>query len=65
VVDAKLGYEGYGWSVVVWGRNLTDERYGVRGFTFGNEPDLGWAPKLYVRYGDPRQLGVTLRYDYD
>ncbi|QIZ76129.1 TonB-dependent receptor [Ferrimonas lipolytica] len=64
VLDAKVGYEASDWSVYVWGRNLTDEEYGVRGFYFGNEPDLGWADKQYIRYGDPQQLGVTFNYHF-
>ncbi|MCE9678929.1 TonB-dependent receptor [Shewanella sp. AS1] len=58
--NARLGYETELWSVYLWGRNLFDEKYGVRGFYFGNEPDLDWADKQYIRYGDPRQLGITL-----
>ncbi len=63
-VNAKIGYEAAHWALYLWGRNLTDEHYGVRGFYFGNEPDLDWAPKQYVRYGDPRQLGITFNYDF-
>ena len=43
----------------LWGRNLLDERYGVRGFYFGLEPP-DYADKLYKSYGDPRQIGVRL-----
>ncbi|MCL1057945.1 TonB-dependent receptor [Shewanella gelidimarina] len=64
IFNAKLGYEADMWSAYLWGRNLFDEKYGVRGFYFGNEPDLGWADKQYVRYGDPRQLGVTLNVKF-
>ncbi|WP_250885575.1 TonB-dependent receptor [Shewanella jiangmenensis] len=60
VLNARAGYEADSWSVYLWGRNLLDERYGVRGFYFGNEPDNGWADKQYIRFGDPRMVGVTL-----
>ncbi len=60
VVNARLGYEASVWSAYLWGRNLFDEEYGVRGFYFGNEPDNGWVDKQYIRYGDPRQIGVTV-----
>ena len=43
----------------VWARNLFDETYAVRGFFFGNEPP-DFPATLYIRQGDPRQLGVTL-----
>lgn len=59
-VNARVGYETQTWSAYLWGRNLFDEAYGVRGFYFGNEPDLDWTDKQYIRYGDPRQLGLTL-----
>ncbi|MCL1049254.1 TonB-dependent receptor [Shewanella abyssi] len=64
IFNAKIGYEADMWSAYLWGRNLFDEQYGVRGFYFGNEPDLGWADKQYVRYGDPRQLGLTLNVKF-
>ncbi|MBM7073308.1 TonB-dependent receptor [Shewanella sp. 202IG2-18] len=59
ILNARVGYEADGWGVYLWGRNLFDKKYGVRGFYFGNEPDLGWADKQYIRYGDPRSVGVT------
>lgn len=59
IFNARVGYETEIWSVYLWGRNLFDEQYGTRGFYFGNEPDQDWADKQYIRYGDPRQLGMT------
>ncbi|MCG9755493.1 TonB-dependent receptor [Shewanella insulae] len=64
IFNARVGYETETWSAYLWGRNLFDEKYGVRGFYFGNEPDNGWADKQYIRYGDPRQLGVTLNVKF-
>ncbi|MGS0825436.1 TonB-dependent receptor [Shewanella sp. 0m-8] len=64
IFNAKVGYEADIWSVYLWGRNLLDEQYGVRGFYFGNEPDLDWADKQYIRYGDPRQLGMTFNLKF-
>ncbi|MCG9746257.1 TonB-dependent receptor [Shewanella sp. Isolate8] len=64
IFNARVGYETETWSAYLWGRNLFDEQYGVRGFYFGNEPDNGWADKQYIRYGDPRQLGVTLNVKF-
>ncbi|MCG9729409.1 TonB-dependent receptor [Shewanella sp. Isolate13] len=64
IFNAKVGYEAEIWSAYLWGRNLFDEKYGVRGFYFGNEPDLDWADKQYIRYGDPRQIGVTLNIKF-
>ncbi|WP_330147110.1 TonB-dependent receptor [Shewanella oncorhynchi] len=64
IVNARVGYEASTWSAYLWGRNLFNEEYGVRGFYFGNEPDNGWAEKQYVRYGDPRQIGVTFNVKF-
>ncbi|GAA4878918.1 TonB-dependent receptor [Ferrimonas pelagia] len=64
LLNAKLGYEAQSWALYLWGRNLTDEKYGTRGFFFGNEPDQDWAAKQYVRYGDPRQVGITFNYHF-
>ncbi|NRD73590.1 TonB-dependent receptor [Shewanella sp. VB17] len=60
IFNARVGYEAEYWSAYLWGRNLFDEQYGTRGFYFGNEPDQDWADKQYIRYGDPRQLGLTV-----
>ena len=59
LINAHLAYERQAWSVQLWGRNLLDERYGVRGFYFGLEPPE-YADKRYTTYGDPRQVGVRL-----
>lgn len=58
LVNARLGFETDRWTAQLWMRNLLDERYAVRGFYFGNEPP-DFPSTLYVRYGDPRQIGVT------
>ena len=58
LTNARLGYEADRWTAQLWLRNAFDERYAVRGFFFGNEPPL-FPPTLYIRQGDPRQLGVT------
>jgi len=64
IVSAKVGYDAQSWALYFWGRNLFDKQYGVRGFYFGNEPDQDWADKQYIRYGDPRQLGVTFKLKF-
>ncbi|AVI68348.1 TonB-dependent receptor [Shewanella sp. WE21] len=64
IVNARVGYEASAWSAYLWGRNLFNEEYGVRSFYFGNEPDNGWAEKQYIRYGDPRQIGVTFNVKF-
>jgi len=48
----------------LWGRNLFDKRYAVRGFYFGNEPP-DFPNALYTRQGDPRHIGVTIEKGFD
>jgi len=64
LMNTKFGYETNQWSVYLWARNLLNKKYYVRGFFFANEPP-DWIPKLYTRQGDPRQVGITLRYSID
>jgi len=63
LVNVRFGYAGERWSATVWGRNIFDVRYAVRGFYFGNEPP-NFPDKLYLRLGDPRQWGVTFDYRF-
>lgn len=64
LVNLRIAKDWEQWSLIGWGRNIFDENYATRGFFFGNEPPA-FAPTLYTRFGDPRQVGVTLQYRYD
>ncbi|NQZ82238.1 MAG: TonB-dependent receptor [Colwellia sp.] len=64
LINAKLGYELSNWSVYIWARNLSDQKIATRGFYFGNEPDLDWVNKKYQRFGAPRQIGLTVDYQF-
>ncbi|MFH1567156.1 MAG: TonB-dependent receptor [Gemmatimonadota bacterium] len=59
LANAQAGYRGGDWTVTLWSRNLLDARYAVQGFYFGLEPP-DYPDRLYVTYGDPRQVGVTV-----
>jgi outer membrane receptor protein involved in Fe transport len=63
IVNMRLGKEWSHWSASLWARNLFDENYNTRGFFFGNEPPL-FEAKNYTKFGDPRQIGLTLKYRY-
>ena len=63
LANLRAGYEAERWSIYAWGRNLFDKRYPVRGFYFENEPPE-FPTELYLRWGDPRQLGVTARFTF-
>ena len=62
-VNLKVGKEWTQWAVHAWVRNLLDEEYHTRGFSFGLEPP--WFERTtYTRLGDPRHYGVTVSYRY-
>jgi len=49
--------------VKMWGRNILDERYAIRGFYFGLEPP-NYDDKLYVSWGDPRHFGLMIEFNF-
>jgi outer membrane receptor protein involved in Fe transport len=63
VVNLKLGKQWTNWSVYAWVRNLFNEKYYTRGFSFGLEPP-SFKRTLYTRLGDPRHYGVTVDYRF-
>lgn len=60
LLNLSIGYRTARWEWSIWGRNLSDERYAVRGFYFGNEPP-DFPNKLYIQRGDPLTFGTTLK----
>ncbi|MEM6582273.1 MAG: TonB-dependent receptor [Pseudomonadota bacterium] len=60
VVNAAVGIEREAWSLILWGRNLADKDYIVRGFgNFGNDPRNGYVTEPYYQFGEPRVYGIT------
>lgn len=62
LLNIRVRYSTERWSLSLWGRNLTDQDYAVRGFffgEFGNDPRKGYAPEPYLQFGEPRIIGVT------
>ena len=62
-VNVKFGRQWDRWAVYGWVRNLFDETYFSRGFSFGLEPPV-FERSRYTRQGDPRHYGVTVTYSY-
>ncbi len=62
-VNLRLGKSWRSWSVYLWGRNILDESYTVRGFYFGNEPP-NFPDRLYTQAGESRQVGLTLDWSF-
>ena len=53
-----LAQSEQGWTVNLWGKNLTDEEYISNSFITGN-------PRRYIaNFGDARTLGVTASYSW-
>jgi iron complex outermembrane recepter protein len=57
LLNARLGWEKERWELYLWGRNLLDKNYTVRGFYFGDEPP-DFPNKVYTQLGEPRNWGV-------
>ncbi len=66
LVNGRFGWQAEAWSASLWGRNLLDKKYAVRGFYFSDTPQdfLQQPPvnRLYTQLGDPRAWGVDLSY---
>ena len=60
----KIGYETEHWSLSLWGRNLGDKDYFVRGFYFGNDPRDYYTARRFTQLGEPRRYGLTFRYHW-
>ena len=63
LTNLSYSYFSGQWTYSIWGRNIFDEYYSTRGFYFGNEAP-NFTDTLYERHGDPRHMGVTVRYDF-
>jgi iron complex outermembrane recepter protein len=63
LVGARAGVDRGSWSAAIWGRNLLNRSYAVRGFYFGDEPP-NFPNKEYLQLGPPRTFGVeaTVRF---
>jgi iron complex outermembrane receptor protein len=62
LLDARLSARRGAWTMEIWGRNLTDERY-IRS-AFENNPALFLEMPVPIDslYGDGRRYGVTIRH---
>ena len=64
LVNLNFSYTWDEWQLTLWGRNLSDEDYLVRGFYFGNDPRDSYTAKGYTQLGEPARLGLTLNMDF-
>lgn len=61
ILGAEIGWLKDSLRIALWGKNITNEDYAVRGFYFGNEPP-DFQNELYIQRGDPTSFGLTLSY---
>ena len=64
LANLTLGYQRDNIEITLWGRNIFDTRYEVRGFRFGNDPRNGYATDTFVQLGEPAVFGITGRYSF-
>jgi outer membrane receptor protein involved in Fe transport len=63
LTNLNFYYKQSNFTYNFWVRNLFDKYYSLRGFYFGNEPP-NFEDKLYERHGDPRNLGISIQYEF-
>ena len=63
LLHLRAGYGREHWTLSLWGRNVLDKKYPVRGFYFGLEPPA-YEDTLYLAYGDRAQFGATLALSF-
>lgn len=61
--NMNLTYVQDYWRLNLWGRNLSEKDYNVRGFLFGNDPRDFYTARPFTQLGAPRQFGATLEMD--
>ena len=59
LLNARLGFQNHGFTIYVWGRNLLNTNYYEQLLPAG-----GNAGHYAGMLGDPRTLGITLRYSF-
>ncbi|MDT8397731.1 MAG: TonB-dependent receptor [Pseudomonadales bacterium] len=64
LLNASLSYTLDDWHFTLWGRNLGNRDYLVKGFFFGNDPRDDFTPRLFTQLGEPRRVGLTLNLDF-
>lgn len=62
--NSALSYSVDAWELSVWGRNLGDKDYFVRGFSFPNDPRDGYTATRWTQLGSPRQFGLTAKVSF-
>ena len=64
LLNASLTWKHAAWQATLWGRNLNEKDYYVRGYYFGNDPRDGYTAKDYTQLGEPLRYGLTVKRDF-
>lgn len=65
LVHGRVSYSLANLELSLWGRNLTDRDYAVRGFYFANDPrNFYLEEENYIQFGEPRTYGVSATYTF-
>jgi iron complex outermembrane receptor protein len=59
LINGRLGFQNHGFTLYLWGRNLLNRDYFELLLPAG-----GNAGHYAGMVGDPRSLGITLRYSF-
>ena len=62
--NSALRYSVQAWELSLWGRNLGNKDYFVRGFSFPNDPRDGYTNTRWTQLGAPRQFGLTAKASF-
>ena len=60
LLSSSIKYTYKKIEIALWGRNITNEKYATRGYTFVLDPS--YIVKSYKSFGEPRTTGITFSY---
>ncbi|MAP66178.1 MAG: hypothetical protein CMF80_00580 [Candidatus Marinimicrobia bacterium] len=59
--NGSILYQLDSFDVIFWGKNLTNEKYALRGFYFALDPS--YENKQFFHKSNPLEFGITLKYN--
>ena len=63
LTDISLKYKYNNFIVSLWSKNITNEKYPIRGYSFVLDPT--YTIKSYQSFGNPRTTGITLSFNIE
>ena len=64
LAHTSVDYRVANWNISLYARNLFDKQYANRGFYFGNDPRDEYTAHVYEQFGEPRRVGINVKYQY-